>query len=98
MSLRAKRQYLIAILERYEKARKNEKRRILDEFCAVCRYHRKYAMRLLNNPLRAAKTFERKLGRKPSYTDKEIQVVKEIWFLTGKICSKRLKSALPEWL
>jgi hypothetical protein len=40
--------YLRAIRSRYRRARKKVKVTILDEFCSVCRYNRKYAIRLLN--------------------------------------------------
>ncbi len=39
--------------------------RILDEFCAVCGYHRKYAIRLLNQ--RGTPTTKRRAGRTPVY-------------------------------
>ena len=39
--------YLKAIRARYRRARKKIKVTILDEFCAVCGYNRKYAIRLL---------------------------------------------------
>lgn len=51
MSHLAKKQYLIAIYERYQNALKCEKSRILDEFCAVCSYNKKTAIRLLNKPI-----------------------------------------------
>ena len=40
--------YLKAIRTRYRRAGKKTKVTILNEFCAVCGYHRKYAIRLLN--------------------------------------------------
>jgi hypothetical protein len=40
--------YLQAILLRYASANKQEKKIILDEFCAVCNYNRKYAIRILH--------------------------------------------------
>jgi len=40
--------YLKAIRLRYRRARKKLKVTILDEFCSVCGYNRKYAIRLLN--------------------------------------------------
>ncbi|MCH8846056.1 MAG: hypothetical protein IIC11_04885 [Proteobacteria bacterium] len=40
--------YLKAIRLRYRRAGKKAKATILDEFCAVCGYHRKYAIRSLN--------------------------------------------------
>ena len=47
MGKQAKRAYLEAIMGRYRKADRAGKAKILDEFCAVCGYHRKYAIRLL---------------------------------------------------
>jgi len=40
--------YLQAIRSCYRNAGKKAKVTILDEFCAVCEYHCKYATRLLN--------------------------------------------------
>jgi hypothetical protein len=48
MSKKSKREYLQEISVRYKKACKEEKIKILDEFCSVCSYHRKYAIKLLN--------------------------------------------------
>ena len=48
MGKHEKKAYLQHIKPRYKKASKAEKQRILDEFCAVCCYHRKYAIRALN--------------------------------------------------
>ena len=50
MSRRATWEYLQAIYQRYRKASRAEKSRILDECCQVCGYHRKSALRLLNGP------------------------------------------------
>ncbi len=44
MSAKAKWEYLRAIYGRY-RAPREEKHRILDEFCRVTTYHRKYALR-----------------------------------------------------
>jgi hypothetical protein len=46
-----KRQYLEKIYLRYRHVGRAEKRRILDEFCQVASYHRKYVIRLLNGPV-----------------------------------------------
>ncbi len=43
----AKREYLEGIRPRYQRAGKREKGLILDEFCEVCGYDRKHAIRLL---------------------------------------------------
>jgi len=64
MSRKEKRAYLKAIQSRYKKASRAQKSRILDEFCAVCGYNRKYAIRALSK--RPARV-RRKPGRRPRY-------------------------------
>jgi hypothetical protein len=89
--------YLKAIRLRYRRAGKKAKAAILDEFCAVCGYHRKYAIRLLNRRGRPAKPGQP--GRKPVYPSKELLVaLKRLWFATDQMCSKKLKAAIPLWL
>ncbi len=89
--------YLKAIRTRYRRARRKSKIAILDEFCAVCGYHRKYAIRLLNQ--RGKPKNSRQAGRKPTYASAEFQMaLKRIWFATDQMCSKKLKAALPLWL
>jgi len=51
MSNKAKRKYLEAILTRYRHSSKKEMQSILDEFCQVCNYNRKYAIRMLRSKL-----------------------------------------------
>ena len=50
MSQKSRWDYLKAIYTRYHKVSKELRARILDEFCQVCGYNRKYAIRLLNGP------------------------------------------------
>ena len=89
--------YLKAIRTRYRRARKKIEVTILDEFCAVCGYHRKYAIRLLNQ---YGKTrTKRRPGRKPVYASAELlMALKRIWFASDQMCSKKLKAAIPLWL
>jgi len=47
MSPQSKREYLLSIWLRYQKANRKEKTKILDELCATCHYNRKYAIRRL---------------------------------------------------
>jgi hypothetical protein len=49
MTTEMKRIYLEQIRQRYRKSTKKQKSLILDEFCAVCGYERKYAIRILWN-------------------------------------------------
>lgn len=97
MSLSAKRESLARIHGRYQRAGRPHQRRILEEFCATCGYHRKSALRLLNRPLRTA-PFQRP-GPKIIYEPGAVlPVLKAIWLASDQLCSKLLKAALPQWL
>ena len=90
--------YLKAIYVRYQKVSKRFRARILDEFCQVCDYNRKYAIRLLNGPApQKPKTIVRQ-GRRPAYGTKVISALTAIWEAAGYPCSVRLKALLPLWL
>jgi hypothetical protein len=84
MGTLTKREYLQAILPRYRQARKKGKRAILDEFCHVCGYNRKYAIRLLR---RKPPRLRQRPGPRPRYAPDQILLP-----------LKRLVAALPLWL
>lgn len=97
MGKHEKKAYLKQIKPRYRKATKADKQRILDEFCAVCGYNRKYAIRVLNN--RQSTRQGSKAGRKPTYDrDQILEPLKRIWLATDQMCSKKLAAAIPLWL
>ena len=99
MSPRSKKEYLDVVHPRYKHASKKEKTAILDEFCQVCGYHRKHAIRLLRKYKRFTKPKPKKKGRKPIYDKKALlKTLKEIWLKANLPCSKRLKAILPLWL
>ena len=89
--------YLQAIRLRYRRATRQAKGIILDEFCAVCGYHRKYAIKQLN---RSGRKHPRgHPGRPATYVSAVLlTALKRIWFATDQMCSKKLKAALPLWL
>jgi hypothetical protein len=96
MSRTEKRAYLEAIRRRYRNAGRAKKTQILDEFCAVCGYNRKYAVRILRKKLSKRRL---KPGRKSRYnTDKILLPLKAIWLACDQMCSKRLTIVLREWL
>lgn len=99
MSPKAKMEYLESIYLRYKRATRKEKSVILNEFCLNCNYHRKHAIRLLNNFKRFTKPKLKKRG-KPSIYNKPciINPMKRIWLASNLPCSKRLKVILPIWL
>ena len=97
MSKTEKRAYLDAIRSRYRRAKRADKSKILDEFCAVCGYHRKYALRRLNQA--SQRTEPRKPGRASRYACPEVMTpLRAIWLATDQMASKRLRAALPLWL
>src|SRR2546425_9467487 len=97
MSLSAKRESLVRIHGRYQRAGRPHKTRILDEFCATCGYHRKAALRLLNRPLASAAP--KRSGPKITYDPVQVlPMLKAVWLASDQLCSKLLQAALPEWL
>jgi hypothetical protein len=72
----------------------------LDEFCRICSYNRKYAIRLINGKKKSKpKTNKTKTGRPRSYNNPIIlHFLKALLRATNMICSKRLKTIIPLWL
>jgi hypothetical protein len=68
MTLKSVKEYAAAIRERYQKADKEEKGRMLDEFVKVTGYHRKAATRLA----------QVHIGR-PSRYNQVLEPLKVIW-------------------
>src|SRR3989304_1934279 len=99
MGKQERRAYLEAIRVRYRRARKAGKSAILNEFCAVCGYHRKYALRLLGAKNKRGKSTAHKPGPVSRYDTPElVETLRTIWMTSDQLCSKRLKAALPLWL
>lgn len=95
MSYQARKEYLIAILERYKKAKRIEKTLILNEFAQVCGYHRKYAIALLSGKRQLPGV---KKGPQPKYGEDVANHIRLLWNTLLKPCSKKLKAALTELL
>ena len=51
MARQSKREYRRSIHKRYRQGRRKEKTAMLEEFCKICGYNRKYAIWLLSRPL-----------------------------------------------
>lgn len=88
------REYTEALLERYLRASKKEKGRILDEFVSVTLYHRKSAIRLLHRKPRGLPW--RRRGRPRQYGSRTVEALKVAWEATDRLCSRRLQPFLPE--
>jgi hypothetical protein len=94
MSQRSKREMIEAIRPRYLKANKVDKGQILNEFVAITRYHRKYAIRVLRHGF-PPKGLKRR-GRRKVYQGEVVQALERVWEICGRICSKRLQPFVPE--
>ncbi len=97
MSPVLRKEYRERIRERYKRANRSKKSSILDEFCAVTNYNRKYAIKLLAKSPKKKNKYSRP-GPARIYTKEVISVIKVIWLNAEQICSKRLVAALPFWL
>ncbi len=96
-SLKFKMEYLKQVYERYHKASRALKSKILDEVCKVCRWHRKHATRVLAAPPREEGP-RRRPGRVPVYGNHAIAILADIWKASGYLCGQRLAPALALWL
>ena len=95
MGIKARREYLIEIRERYKNSSRKEKGKILDEFCTVCDYGRKHAIRILNG---SRKSLSRKPGPKIRYDAAFVTVLETLWIAMRRMCGKKMTKALPHWL
>lgn len=100
MSPRSKKEYLEAVFPRYRKAQsKEQKTQILNEFCEICGYHRKHAIRLLAKFRRFVKPKLRKPGKPSVYNQPAVlKALERIWLDASMPCSKRFVTIIPLWL
>ncbi len=88
--------YLHVLRQKYARSTKKEKSIIINELCESCGYHRKAAIRILNNRPRPAK---QRPGPAPTYdANTLLPILKTFWMMADWPCSKRLKALLPKWL
>jgi hypothetical protein len=93
ISQQTKAELLQALRQRYLRASKQEKAKILDEVVAVAGCHRKHAIRLLtgSNPASASvPAVARRI-----YDEAVRQALIVLWEAADRICGKRLKAVLP---
>jgi len=83
--------------ERYARAGKEHKTKIIDELVELLGYHRKAVIRALQPRPVIAAPFVR--GRPKEYPpDKLLAPLKAIWLQALQPCGLRLKACLPDWL
>ncbi len=98
MGTKTKWEYFRAIYQRYRKASLSVKTQILEEFCHVCGYNRKYAIAKLNGPAPQLKPPAKRRRRSLTYTAQALAILQAIWEASGYPWSVRLKALLPLWL
>src|SRR5262245_16052403 len=95
ISMRARRELVAAVAERYRRSGGVEKSRILDELTAVTGWHRKHAIRAFS--VSASKQRPRRAPRR-IYADHLRDVLIALWEASDRICGKRLKVMIPALL
>ncbi len=87
-------EYAANLAPRYRAARRAEKGRVLDEFCATTGMHRKAAIRLLGwvGPKRARRS------RKRVYGPAVVEGLRHLWEVGDRMCGKLLVAAIPALL
>jgi hypothetical protein len=95
MTTEMRRIYLETIRSRYRKSTKKEKTQILNEFCNVCGYERKYAIRIIWGLVEPR---SRRPGPKRIYSHEVIPHLIYFWNAMNRCCSKKMKAALPLWM
>jgi hypothetical protein len=95
MSYHSRQEYLRTQRTRYQRAGRAEKRKILDEGCALFRVHRKSLIRAFSEK-RAVP--QRRRGPKRRYGPEVCQALKKLWLKARQPCAKRLKPMLLKWL
>ncbi len=95
MSFQAKRELLAQTGPRYRAAPSQQKRAILDEFVAATGYARKYAIRLLGQPVVPPPGPIVRPRMRP-YGPAVVEALTVAWAATNYVCAKRLVPFLPE--
>ena len=98
MSYQAIKEFLMEIVERYQKSDKAEKTKMLTEATLVTKLTRKHLIRVLKQSKEAISR-KKASGRKKTY-DPEILSphIKFVWMQMERISSRRMKAAFPDWL
>ena len=98
MGQKSKWEYFKAIYDRYQKATLELRTVILDEFCQICHYNRKYAIRKLNGPRPEKPSGPYKRKRSFRYGLIVISILEAVWEDADYPCGLRLKAIVLDWL
>ena len=84
--------------KRYKKANRPGRSKLLDEFCEMTDYHRKYSITLLGRAVDAVAPEGPRRRRGASYGPAVTRALAYVWECAGYPWSVRLKAMLPQWL
>lgn len=93
MNIEARKQYMDTLRERYFKANKKEKGKILNEYCRNTKQERKYAIKKFNYRVKLKRKEDRK-KRACVYDGNVISVLVKIWKIFDYPCGQRLEEIL----
>ena len=93
-----------ATRSRYQRASKQEKGKILNEFIELTGYHRVYARsvlrmverKIVRDQLRGAESKSASKKSRKVYDQQVLLVLRQIWVILDYICGKRLVAIMPE--
>lgn len=106
LTMKEKRSVAAVTARSYQRARKKDKKVVLDQFIELTGYNRSYAARLLRQHGKrtrvgtttivgdVTKKVERE--RRRTYTKDVLEALKKIWMIMDCICGKRLKAAIAD--
>lgn len=95
MDTNSKQQYMETLREKYFKASKKDKGKILNEYCESSKEERKYAIKKFNYKIKLKKPEERK--KRKEYYDGHIKsVLAEVWNIFDRPCGQRLKPLIKD--
>ena len=86
LSLATRRELIRAIAERYRSASRADKEKILDEFTEVTGFHRKHAIRALQQQAKQPTAIQ---ARSRVYDEAVVQALTILWEAADRICGKR---------
>ena len=95
MSRHSVQEYAASTRRRYRSGNREAKRRILDEFCAATRMHRKAAIRLLNQD-EGPRLGKSKGGRPQKDSPEVVAALAQVWEAGDRMCGKLLAAVMAD--
>ena len=88
-------EYIELMQERYRRAGRAERGRLLDEIAVVTGYHRKSATRLMSGRVSGSAKGKGR-GRPSRYGPEVVEALRQVWEMSDRLCGKRLAPFMEE--